>query len=133
MALDGTIAAGSNHGLKVGDTLILTSLDASETTNGLIQSTLSDTNSGTTTGTIYYVKSIDDETGSFKLATDNATGPDVTLTAAGLEAANSHSLSFHQIKLVDAGRFGGTLDLEAAAAFTSEITGNALLLLQLTL
>ena len=125
MALDGTIAAGSNHGLKVGDTLILTSLDAAETTNGLIQSTLSDTNSGTTTGTIYYVKSIDDETGSFKLATDNATGPDVTLTAAGLEAANSHSLSFHQIKLVDAGRFGGTLDLEAAAAFTSEITGNA--------
>ena len=125
MALDGTIAAGSNHGLKVGDTLILTNLDAAETTNGLIQSTLSDTNSGTTTGTIYYVKSIDDETGSFKLATDNATGPDVTLTAAGLEVANSHSLSFHQIKLVDAGRFGGTLDLEAAAAFTSEITGNA--------
>ena len=125
MALDGTIMAGSDHGLKVGDTLILTSLDAAETTDGLIQSALSDTNSGTIAGTIYYVKSIDDETGAFKLATDNATGADVTLTAAGLETANSHSLSFHQIKLIDAGRFGGTLDLEAAAAFTSEITGDA--------
>ena len=49
-----------------------------------------------------------------RLATDN-TGTDVTLTAAGLETANSHSLSFHQIKLIDAGRFGGTLDLEASA------------------
>ena len=125
MALDGTIAAGSNHGLKVGDTLILTSINAAETTSGLIQSALSDTNSGTTTGTIYYVKSIDDETGDFKLATDNATGADVTLTAGGLETANSHSLSFHQIKLIDAGRFGGTLELEAAAAFTSVITGGA--------
>ena len=110
----------------MGDTLILTSLDAAETTGGLIQSALSDTNSGTTAGTIYYVKSIDDETGAFKLATDNAPGADVTLTAAGLETANSHSLSFHQIKLIDAGRFGGTLRIsEAAAAFTSEMTGDA--------
>ena len=125
MALDGTIAAGSNHGLKVGDTLILTSIDAAETTTGLTQSALSDTNSGTITGTIYYVKSIDEETGAFKLATDNATGVDVTLTAGGLETANSHALSFHQIKLIDAGRFGGSLELEAAAAFTSVITGGA--------
>ena len=125
MALDGTIAAGSNHGLKVGDTLILTSVDAAETTTGLTQSALSDTNSGTITGTIYYVKSIDEETGAFKLATDNATGVDVTLTAGGLETANSHALSFHQIKLIDAGRFGGSLELEAAAAFTSVITGGA--------
>ena len=125
MALDGTIAAGSNHGLKVGDTLILTSIDAAETTTGLTQSALSDTNSGTITGTIYYVKSIDEQTGAFKLATDNATGVDVTLTAGGLETANSHALSFHQIKLIDAGRFGGSLELEAAAAFTSVITGGA--------
>ena len=125
MALDGTISASSNHGLKVGDTLILTSLDPAETTVGLAQSALTDTNSGTTAGTIYYVKSIDDETGSFKLATDNATGADVTLTAPGLETANSHALSFHQIKLIDAGRFGGSLELEAAAAFSSEITGGA--------
>ena len=125
MALDGTIAAGSNHGLKVGDTLILTSIDAAETTTGLTQSALSDTNSGTITGTIYYVKSIDEETGAFKLATDNATGVDVTLTAGGLETANSHALSFHQIKLIDAGRFGGSLELQAAAAFTSVITGGA--------
>ena len=90
MALDGTISAGSNHGLKVGDTLILTSLNAAETTGGLSVSALSDTNSGTTSGTIYYVKSIDDETGDFKLATDNATGTDVTLTAGALETANSH-------------------------------------------
>jgi len=123
MALDGTITAGSNHGLKVGDTLILTSIDPAEITGGLIQSALSDINSGTTSGTIYYVKSIDDETGSFKLATDNATGADVTLTAPGLQTANSHSLSFHQIKLIDAGRFGGSLELEAAAAFTSQING----------
>ena len=125
MALDGTISAGSNHGLKVGDTLILTSLDPAETTVGLAQSALTDTNSGTTAGTIYYVKSIDDETGSFKLATDSATGADVTLTSPGLETANSHALSFHQIKLIDAGRFGGSLELEAAAAFSSEITGGA--------
>ena len=125
MALDGTIAAGSNHGLKVGDTLILTSIDAAETTTGLTQSALSDTNSGTITGTIYYVKSIDEQAGAFKLATDNATGVDVTLTAGGLETANSHALSFHQIKLIDAGRFGGSLELEAAAAFTSVITGGS--------
>ena len=125
MTLDGTISAGSNHGLKVGDTLILTSINAAETTTGLSASALSDTNSGTTNGTIYYVKSIDDETGDFKLATDNATGTDVRLTAGGLETANSHALSFHQIKLIDAGRFGGSLELEAAAAFTSVITGGA--------
>ena len=125
MALDGTISAGSDHGLKVGDTLILTNIDPAETTTGLTQSALSNTNSGTTAGPIYYVKSIDDETGSFKLATDNATGVDVTLTAAGLETANSNAISFHQIKLIDAGRFGGSLDLEAAAAFNSVITGGA--------
>ena len=125
MALDGTISAGSNHGLNIGDTLILTSLDPAETTTGLNESALSDTNSGTTAGTIYYVKSIDDETGAFKLATDTATGPDVTLMAGGLETANSNTLTFHQIKLIDAGRFGGTLDLEAAASFTSVITGGA--------
>ena len=82
-------------------------------------------NSGTTAGTIYYVKSIDDETGAFKLAADTATGADVTLTAGGLETANSNTLTFHQIKLIDAGRFGGTLDLEAAASFTSVRTGGA--------
>ncbi len=125
MELDGTISAGSNHGLRVGDTLILTNIDPAETTSGLTQSALSNTNSGTTAGPIYYVKSIDDETGAFKLATDNATGVDVTLTAAGLETANSHALSFHQIKLIDAGRFGGSLDLEASASFTSVITGGA--------
>ena len=73
MTLDGTISAGSNHGLKIGDTLILTSINAAETTTGLSASALSDTNSGTTNGTIYYVKSIDDETGDFKLATDKIT------------------------------------------------------------
>ena len=42
-----------------------------------------------------------------------------------METANSHPLSFHQIKLIDAGRFGGSLELEAAAAFNSEISGSA--------
>ena len=37
MALDGTISAGSNHGLKVGDTLILTSLNVAETTEDSVR------------------------------------------------------------------------------------------------
>ena len=102
---DGTIAAGSNHGLKVGDTY-LDQYRRSRNNTGLTQSALSDTNSGTITGTIYYVKSIDEKLEAFKLATDNTTGVDVTLTAGGLETANSHALSFHQIKPIDAGRFG---------------------------
>ena len=94
MALDGTISAGSGHGLRVGDTLILDVKNAAETTTGLATASLSDTNSGTKNGTLYYVKSIDAETGAFKLATGSATGSDVTLTPAGAETGNSHLLRF---------------------------------------
>ena len=125
MALDGTISAGSGHGLRVGDTLILDVKNAAETTTGLATASLSDTNSGTKTGTLYYVKSIDAETGAFKLATGSATGSDVTLTPAGAETGNSHLLRFFQVKLIDAGRFGGTLNLEAASSFQSVVTGGA--------
>ena len=125
MALDGTISAGSGHGLRVGDTLILDVKNAAETTTGLATASLSDTNSGTKTGTLYYVKSIDAETGAFKLATGSATGSDVTLTPAGAETGNSHHLRFFQVKLIDAGRFGGTLNLEAASSFQSVVTGGA--------
>ena len=125
MALDGTISAGSGHGLRVGDTLILDVKNAAETTTGLATASLSDTNSGTKNGTLYYVKSIDAETGSFKLATGSATGSDVTLTPAGAETGNSHLLRFFQVKLIDAGRFGGTLNLEAASSFQSVVTGGA--------
>ena len=125
MALDGTISAGSGHGLRVGDTLILDVKNAAETTTGLATASLSDTNSGTKNGTLYYVKSIDAETGAFKLATGSATGSDVTLTPAGAETGNSHLLRFFQVKLIDAGRFGGTLNLEAASSFQSVVTGGA--------
>ena len=125
MALDGTISAGSGHGLRVGDTLILDVKNAAETTTGLATASLSDTNSGTKNGTLYYVKSIDAETGAFKLATGSATGSDVTLTPAGAETGNSHLLRFFQVKLIDAGRFGGILNLEAASSFQSVVTGGA--------
>ena len=125
MALDGTISAGSGHGLRVGDTLILDVKNAAETTTGLATASLSDTNSGTKNGTLYYVKSIDAETGAFMLATGSATGSDVTLTPAGAETGNSHLLRFFQVKLIDAGRFGGTLNLEAASSFQSVVTGGA--------
>ena len=49
---------------------------------------------------------MDAETGAFKLATGSATGSDVTLT---LELKPNHALTFYQVKLIDAGRFGGTL------------------------
>ncbi len=125
MALDGTISAGTGHGLRVGDTIILDSKDAAETTGGLTTASLSDTNSGTKTGTLYYVKSIDTETGAFKLATGSTTGSDVTLTATAGETGNSHALKFFQVKLIDAGRFGGTLNLEAASSFRSVVDGAA--------
>tara|TARA_B100000989_G_scaffold273587_1_gene231852 strand:- start:5107 stop:9792 length:4686 start_codon:yes stop_codon:yes gene_type:complete len=127
MNIDGTISAGTSHGLRVGDTVIARIIDGAETTTGLTVSSLSDTTSGTLNngGVLYYVKSVDPETGDFKLATGSATGSDVTLTPAGTETANSHALRFRQVKLIDAGRFGGTLNLEAASSFQSEITGGA--------
>ena len=127
MALDGTISAGTGHGLRVGDTIILNDLDnANETTTGLTEASLSSGNSGTRNGgPIYYVKSVDTESGAFKLATGSATGSDVTLTPRGAETGNSHALRFYQVKLIDAGRFGGTLNLEAASSFQSVVTGGA--------
>ena len=127
MNIDGTISAGNTHGLRVGDTVIGRIIDGGETTTGLTISTLSDTTSGTLNngGVIYYVKSVDAETGAFKLATGSATGSDVTLTPGGTETANSHALRFRQVKLIDASRFGGILNLEAASSFQSQVTGGA--------
>ena len=89
----------------------------------MTEAALSDGNSGTRSGgPLYYVKSVDPETGAFKLATGSATGPDVTLTAA-----NPNELRFYQVKLIDAGRFGGTLNLEAASSFQSKLNDNAAL------
>ena len=121
MALDGTISAGTGHGLRVGDTIILNDHDANAPPTGLTEAALSDGNSGTRSGgPLYYVKSVDPETGAFKLATGSATGSDVTLTGA-----NPNELRFYQVKLIDAGRFGGTLNLEAASSFQSVVTGGA--------
>jgi|TARA_E500000178_G_scaffold186062_1_gene184271 flagellar hook-associated protein FlgK len=125
MNIDGTISAGNTHGLRVGDTIILNQKNAGETTTGVSVSSLSDTNSGSITGTLYYVKSINAETGAFKLATGSATGSDVILTPGGAETTNSHSLTFYQVKLIDAGRFGGLLNLEGASSFQSVVTGGA--------
>ena len=123
MNIDGTISAGNTHGLRVGDTIILNQKDAGETTGGINISSLSDANSGAITGTLYYVKSVDAESGAFKLATGSSTGSDVILTPGGVETANSHLLKFYQVKLIDAGRFGGLLNLEAASSFQSEVNG----------
>lgn len=121
MALDGTISAGTGHGLRVGDTIILNDHDANTPPTGLTEAALSNGNSGTRSGgPLYYVKSVDPETGAFKLATGSATGSDVTLTGA-----NPNELRFYQVKLIDAGRFGGTLNLEAASSFQSVVTGGA--------
>ena len=121
MAPDGTISGGAGHGLRVGDTIILNDHDANAPPAGLTEAALSDGNSGTRSGgPLYFVKSVDPETGAFKLATGSATGPDVTLTGA-----NPNELRFFQVKLIDAGRFGGTLNLEAASSFQSVVTGGA--------
>ena len=121
MARDGTISAGTGHGLRVGDTIILNDHDANAPPTGLTEAALSDGNSGTRSGgPLYYVKSVDSETGAFKLATDSVTGSDVTLTGA-----NPNELRFFQVKLIDAGRFGGILNLEAASSFQSVVTGGA--------
>ena len=64
MNIDGTISAGNTHGLRVGDTIILNQKDNGETTSGISVASLSDANSGSITGTLYYVKSIDAETGA---------------------------------------------------------------------
>ena len=126
MALDGTISAGTGHGLRVGDTIILNDHDTNTPPTGLTEAALSSGNSGTRSGgPLYYVKSVDPETGAFKLATGSATGSDVTLTPAGAETANLNELRFFQVKLIDAGRFGGTLNLEAASSFQSVVTGGA--------
>ena len=126
MALDGTISAGTGHGLRVGDTIILNDHDTNTPPTGLTEAALSSGNSGTRSGgPLYYVKSVDSETGAFKLATGSATGSDVTLTPAGAETANLNELRFYQVKLIDAGRFGGTLNLEAASSFQSVVTGGA--------
>jgi len=123
MAPDGTISGGAGHGLRVGDTIILNDHDANAPPTGLTEAALSDGNSGTRSGgPLYYVKSVDPETGAFKLATGSATGSDVTLTAA-----NPNELRFYQVKLIDAGRFGGILNLEAASSFQSKLNGNAAL------
>ncbi len=123
MARDGTISGGAGHGLRVGDTIILNDHDANTPPAGLTEAALSDGNSGTRSGgPLYYVKSVDPETGAFKLATGSATGPDVTLTGA-----NPNELRFYQVKLIDAGRFGGTLNLEAASSFQSKLNDNAAL------
>ena len=123
MAPDGTISGGAGHGLRVGDTIILNDHDANAPPTGLTEAALSDGNSGTRSGgPLYYVKSVDPETGAFKLATGSATGPDVTLTGA-----NPNELRFYQVKLIDAGRFGGILNLEAASSFQSKLNGNAAL------
>ena len=47
-------------------------------------------------------------------------GSDVTPTGA-----NPNELRFYQVKLIDAGRFGGILNLEAASSFQSVVTGGA--------
>ena len=121
MARDGTISAGTGHGLRVGDTIILNDHDANAPPTGLTEAALSDGNSGTRSGgPLYYVKSVDPETGAFKLATGSATGSEVTLTGA-----NPNELRFYQVKLIDAGRFGGILNLEAASSFQSVVTGGA--------
>ena len=121
MTSDGTISAGTGHGLRVGDTIILNDHDANAPPTGLTEAALSDGNSGTRSGgPLYYVKSVDSETGAFKLATGSATGSDVTLTGA-----NPNELRFFQVKLIDAGRFGGILNLEAASSFQSVVTGGA--------
>ena len=121
MAPDGTISAGTSHGLRVGDTIILNDHDANTPPTGLTEAALSDGNSGTRSGgPLYYVKSVDPETGAFKLATGSATGSEVTLTGA-----NPNELRFYQVKLIDAGRFGGILNLEAASSFQSVVTGGA--------
>ncbi len=125
MNIDGTISAGNTHGLRVGDTIILNQKDNSETTSGITVASLSDANSGAISGTLYYVKSIDAETGAFKLATGSSTGSDVTLTPGGAETTNSHLLRFYQVKLIDAGRFGGLLNLEGASSFQSVVNGAA--------
>ena len=127
MNIDGTISAGNSHGLLVGDTVIGRIIAGGETTSGLTVSTLSDTTSGTlnNAGVIYYVKSVDSETGDFKLATGSVTGSSVTLTPGGTETANSHALRFRQVKLIDSGRFGGLLNLESASSFQSVVTGGA--------
>ena len=92
----------------------------------MTEAALSNGNSGTRSGgPLYYVKSVDPETGAFKLATGSATGSDVTLTPAGAETANLNELRFYQVKLIDAGRFGGILNLEAASSFQSVVTGGA--------
>ena len=123
MARDGTISGGAGHGLRVGDTIILNDHDANAPPAGLTEAALSDGNSGTRSGgPLYYVKSVDPETRAFKLATGSATGPDVTLTGA-----NPNELRFYQVKLIDAGRFGGTLNLEAASSFQSKLNDNAAL------
>ncbi len=123
MAPDGTISGGAGHGLRVGDTIILNDHDANAPPTGLTEAALSDGNSGTRSGgPLYYVKSVDPETGAFKLATGSATGSDVTLTAA-----NPNELRFYQVKLIDAGRFGGILNLEAASSFQSKLNDNAAL------
>ena len=80
MARDGTISAGTGHGFRVGDTIILNDHDANAPPTGLTEAALSDGTSGTRSGgPLYYVKSVDPETGAFKLATGSATGSDVTL------------------------------------------------------
>ena len=123
MAPDGTISGGAGHGLRVGDTIILNDHDANAPPTGLTEAALSDGNSGTRSGgPLYYVKSVDPETGAFKLATGSATGSDVTLTGA-----NPNELRFYQVKLIDAGRFGGILNLEAASSFQSKLNDNAAL------
>ena len=61
MTLDGTISAGTSHGLRVGDTIILTIMMLIHPT-GLTEQ-LSDGNSGTRSGgPLYYVN--DPETGA---------------------------------------------------------------------
>ena len=58
--LDGTISAGTGHGLRVGDTIILNDHDANAPPTGLTEAALSDGNSGTRSGgPLYYVKSVD--------------------------------------------------------------------------
>ena len=67
MAPDGTISGGAGHGLRVGDTIILNDHDANAPPTGLTEAALSDGNSGTRSGgPLYYVKSVDPETGAFK-------------------------------------------------------------------
>ena len=76
--------------------------------------------------TLYYVKSVDPETGAFKLATGSATGSDVTLTLLIQMSSRFYQVKLMMLAVWWASKFGSckfiSIVLNGNAALTATVT-----------